>query len=299
MLDRRWARVLGFLGLGMGAAGSVLAAPDFVLVADKKAHVLHAATLQEGQLTLGKAYPMTVGRVVGDKVEESDLKTPEGVYLLLRKVVPPELPAKYGVMAFVTDFPNAFDRLAGRTGYGIMLHGTNEPERLSKSYDSEGCVVLRNELLSELDPKIQAEATRLLIFEDWKAYDPAPHLKAVKRFVKSWLRHWESGDLAAWRADYHPDTVAAVQGSLAAQVKGASHIRVRVLEQSWFVHPKYAVITLRFTDQRRRQHGDWMPAGPVGTKTFTLSWGASRGGRRLGPQIVAETLARDAIGGQP
>ena len=69
-------------------------------------------------------------------------------------------------MAFYVNFPNAYDDLAGHKGSNIMLHATNEPDRLNKNYDSLGCVVVRNEEIKEIEPYVRLGLTPILIFPE-------------------------------------------------------------------------------------------------------------------------------------
>src|SRR3989338_5743044 len=130
-----WA--VAFLGLpaSFGAEASAAIAPlPTVILVDKATNNLQLAEYAADKYKILKTFHTTVGRVKGDKEDEGDLKTPEGIYRFTARLTPPTLKPKFGVMAFYMDFPNSFDRLAGRTGSHIMLHATNEPDRLKNDY---------------------------------------------------------------------------------------------------------------------------------------------------------------------
>ena len=105
-------------------------APTTAILVDKKTKTLMVTEYVDGAYRPIKTFHATLGKVEGDKMDESDLKTPEGIYTFTSLLRPPGLARKFGVMAFYIDFPNTYDKLAGRTGNGIMLHATNEPDRL-------------------------------------------------------------------------------------------------------------------------------------------------------------------------
>jgi murein L,D-transpeptidase YafK len=151
--------------------------PHTLVLVDKKTNLLHLAHYEEDDsFRILKTYHTTTGKVKGDKQEEGDLKTPEGVYQFSYKILPPQLKAKFGVMAFYINYPNEYDQIAGCTGNNIMLHGTNEPERLKRDFDSEGCVVLKNEELLEIQQSIQPGLTPVLIFDELTPkYEALPH----------------------------------------------------------------------------------------------------------------------------
>src|SRR5690606_30661250 len=98
------------------------------ILVDKATNSLELANLQDGEYVTLQKIHATLGKVRGDKEQEGDLKTPEGIYTFTQILKPPALPAKYGIMAFVVNYPNNYDRIAGRTGFGIMLHATNTPD---------------------------------------------------------------------------------------------------------------------------------------------------------------------------
>ncbi|HDR04025.1 MAG TPA: hypothetical protein ENN84_02090, partial [Candidatus Marinimicrobia bacterium] len=72
---------------------------------------------------LMESYRITTGRVSGNKQREGDLKTPEGVYRIIRQLGDEKLPPKYGPRAYILDYPNFVDRFFGRTGSNIWIHG--------------------------------------------------------------------------------------------------------------------------------------------------------------------------------
>jgi len=231
-----------------GLASPEKGRPTVILI-DKKSNTLDLAYYAEPEYQVIKTFHTTIGRVVGDKEEEGDLKTPEGIYQFDNELKPPSLKPKFGVLAFALDYPNPFDQMAGRTGSHIMLHATNEPDRLKKDYDSEGCVVVKNEEISEIAPFVRLELTPILIFSDLEAGWRKPLGDGkVKRFFESWVKDWESKGLDAYIRHYHSDFKAQGMNKSAWRTyKGGlnskyASIAVNPDHVQYYRHPKYTVI---------------------------------------------------------
>lgn len=71
--------------------------------------------------TLNEGFTAFIGAKEGDKYKEGDLKTPVGVYKLIQKLN--NVDSFYGPLAFVTSYPNTFDKVQGKNGSGIWIHG--------------------------------------------------------------------------------------------------------------------------------------------------------------------------------
>ena len=103
----------------------------------------------------------STGSSGGDKWREGDLATPEGVYFMTRRQT--GLPEKlYGNLAFPLNYPNPVDRLRGKTGYGIWLHGRGKP---LVPRDTRGCIALRTPMLKRLSSLFALQRTPVFIGE--------------------------------------------------------------------------------------------------------------------------------------
>ncbi|MDM8524080.1 L,D-transpeptidase family protein [Desulfococcaceae bacterium HSG8] len=127
----------------------------------------------------------STGKVVGAKEHSGDLKTPEGVYFFTKKYKDRELAPIYGIRAFDTDYPNLMDRMAGRTGNDIWLHGTNKP---LKGRDSSGCVALENSDLDEITKYISLKKTPMIIVRKL-SYETADK-RNIRETILSMLSEW-------------------------------------------------------------------------------------------------------------
>lgn len=109
-----------------------------------------------------KDMPCTTGMKGGGKLLEGDRKTPEGVYFLEGKATAGLDFDQFGNTAFSLNYPNPVDRIQGKTGNGIMIHGRG---RSFGPRQTLGCVVLENDDVDTLDRHVRLHATAVIIAE--------------------------------------------------------------------------------------------------------------------------------------
>jgi murein L,D-transpeptidase YafK len=135
--------------------------------------------------------PADIGKVGGNKTQENDHKTPEGIYLLQTQKHKPPPYELYGDMAFTSDYPNIFDRIAGKTGYGIWLHAIPDTTPLTRG--SRGCVVVRNESIKQLAQHIEVGRTPMIIFDRMETLTESEQVKlnsTLMSQMESWRTSW-------------------------------------------------------------------------------------------------------------
>ncbi len=225
------------------------AKPLSVILVDKAKHQLHTAEYDTDKIEIKKSCHVTLGKKLGDKVVEKDLKTPEGIYFFRAKLFPPGLKKKFGVMALMMDYPNTIDKKAGKTGYDIMLHATDDPSRLKLDYDSEGCVVISNEDLLEVSKSIRLGVTPIIVYDEMKPeYLQITENTGVKSAFEKWMKAWEGKDI-----DNYIDAYAASFSYNGMNVKryreykdqlNKKYETITVNPQNirYFQHPKYNVV---------------------------------------------------------
>ena len=177
------------------------------LLVDKSANRLYVYTrLASGELVEEvNDYYITTGKLVGDKVEKGDLRTPEGVYFVTSWISPSKLPDKYGVGAFPVNYPNELDKHNGKTGYGIWLHGTDKGSYSRPPRDSEGCVVLTNIDLSSLKNEIKPGITPVVITNkvEWIDYVAwQQERQDILHAIETWRLDWESMNVNKYLSHY-------------------------------------------------------------------------------------------------
>lgn len=111
------------------------------------------------------------------KRREGDGKTPLGVYFVTMHVESRGLPEFYGAGSLGLNYPNGWDRLRRRTGYGIWIHG--EPWSLTNRAPrwSRGCLVVSNPALETLKRTIGEESVPVVIAEGIRWMTPADHAR--------------------------------------------------------------------------------------------------------------------------
>lgn len=258
------------------------------LLVDKKTNTLQVAEYRDGAYKTVKTFHVTLGKVKGDKENEGDLKTPEGIYTFQSYLTPPSLKPKFGSMAFYINYPNMYDQMAGRTGYDIMLHSTDVPERLKQNYDSEGCIVLENEEIRQVKPYVRLGLTPILVFPELgpEFLKPGQDTK-LKTFFESWISDWESKDINRYIAHYHSDFSA--QGKNKSQWKAYksglnsryNSINIGPEDVRYYQHPKYTMITFS-QNYHSKLKGGGVGHRSRGTKILYVAEEAGE------PKIVAE-----------
>lgn len=159
-----------------------------IMIADKSARKLYFFE-SEDNLVAPISYEIDIGKQDGAKTKRNDKKTPEGIYLLQKKLMPPEIPFnQYGSLAFTTDYPNVFDKFENKTGDGIWLHSV--PDTVPLNRGSKGCVVLRNENIQKLSDLISLNKSHLIINAKTDWTDAESH-KAKRNKVMAWLQTWK------------------------------------------------------------------------------------------------------------
>ena len=134
--------------------------PIHLILVEKAIQKLHLYQY-DGSYRLIKSYPCGTGKKNGKKEQENDDKTPEGIYFNVKTYRDSKITI-FGDRAFGLNYPDVFDNLDGNRGNGIFIHGSNKAvEPLS----TNGCIVMDNRDLSDLDKRIQIEKAPVIIGE--------------------------------------------------------------------------------------------------------------------------------------
>ncbi|MFH1914724.1 MAG: L,D-transpeptidase family protein [Pseudomonadota bacterium] len=136
--------------------------------------------------------PCTTGQADGDKLVEGDLRTPEGVYFIGQRINRKLDWDLYGDLAYALNYPNPVDRIKGKTGSGIWIHGRGK-EFLPR--DTQGCVALKVPDMHNVAREI-AYGTPVIIANDitW-TQEPGGEDAVAEVLVgqlRQWARDWES-----------------------------------------------------------------------------------------------------------
>lgn len=178
-----------------------------VLVVDASRWRLYVFENDGGKLRFAADYYASLGKQGVDKLREGDQRTPLGVYHVTSRLPGAKLPDLYGWGAFPINYPNAWDRLQGRTGYGIWLHGVPSDTYARAPWASDGCVALANSDIEALSSRIDAGSTPVLISDRLNWVSPGTieaEGSAFLRQLESWRKDWESRDAARYLSHYAP-----------------------------------------------------------------------------------------------
>jgi len=249
------------------------------LIVDAKHSRLYLYENSGDQIHLVSDFYVSQGKLGVNKSREGDMRTPIGVYYIVGHLPGIKLPDMYGKGALPLDYPNDWDKVNGRSGSGIWVHGT-PPETFSRPpLSTDGCVVVSNDDLFTLTRTVEIGKTPILIGDQVEFVSKevmARDLKLASSLVEGWRRDVENRDDASLRARYSKRfktvTDDDVDTWLAKQqfLPGAKKISVMVTDPSYFREPSHEdVIVSNFTQEivvgkwrhavRKKQY--WMKEG--------------------------------------
>jgi murein L,D-transpeptidase YafK len=149
---------------------------------------------------------ISLGKNGVEKSREGDQKTPIGVYTIIS--AKDKLPDFYGPGAYPVDYPNDWDKLNGRKGHGIWLHGTPSETYSRPPWATDGCIVLTNEDFARLRTFIDVSRTPVVIGQgvEWRERDrwEADRASFMAAFTR-WKSDWESLDTSRYLSHYSND----------------------------------------------------------------------------------------------
>lgn len=181
---------------------------DYAIIVDLKIPRLYLFKNVNGHPKLVKDFYVSIGKKGFGKLEEGDQKTPIGVYFASSYINPAKLPDFYGDGAFPINYPNAWDRKNGYTGYGIWLHGTPSNTYSRPPRDSDGCIIVSNQDLKSLENYIKTGTTPVILAKDidWISVNEwKKRQKKFSRFLEQWKKDWESRNTDLYLSHYSKD----------------------------------------------------------------------------------------------
>lgn len=168
------------------------------LIAELDAGKLHIFERQsDGTFVNVETMAASIGKEGYGKQVEGDNKTPIGVYRITSHLTNEQLDDFYGNAAYPVNYPNAWDKLHKRTGYGIWLHA--EPigllEKTRPHRDSNGCVVISNNDIDRLKDYIDIGYTYIVHtprMEMTSAEAVSELRETIHQRIDQWQLAWES-----------------------------------------------------------------------------------------------------------
>ena len=177
----------------------------YALVVDTRQARLYVYQNFNGHIKFITDYYISHGKFGINKIKEGDQRTPIGVYYITSRLPKAKLPDFYGAGALPINYPNEWDKLNGRSGSGIWLHGTPTNNYSRPPLASDGCVVLTNPDLEKLLGSVEIGKTPVIIndkveFVNHTKWD-GERMAALK-LVEAWRKDMESKDLTRLLANY-------------------------------------------------------------------------------------------------
>ncbi|RXK13096.1 hypothetical protein CP965_04660 [Halarcobacter mediterraneus] len=163
----------------------------YLIIAQKKTKELKVFKVEKDDYDLLLEDDIIVGEKEGDKQIEGDLKTPEGAYLLTKKLT--KLDQFYGPLALVTSYPNTFDKALNKNGHGIWIHGM--PLNQEREKYTQGCIALDNAQLEKIDETISHEKSILLISNEDLKKANKEEISTILAAIYKWRDAWKKSDL--------------------------------------------------------------------------------------------------------
>jgi murein L,D-transpeptidase YafK len=233
----------------------------YALVVDTHRSRLYVYENDAGTPRFVADYYVSSGKNGPQKVREGDEKTPIGVYHITASLPRQKLSDFYGIGAFPINYPNEWDRIQGRNGHGIWLHGTPSNTYSRPPRSSNGCVVLSNSDLEEIARKLQVGVTPVIISEDvqWLSLDDwTSERNSLGSELERWRADWESLDTDRYLAHYSGD-FSAPNMNLDGWSRhkrlvngGKTWIKVKVSNLSMFEDPgKAGLVSVTFDQEYR------------------------------------------------
>jgi murein L,D-transpeptidase YafK len=207
---------------------------------------LYVFTNDNGKPKYLTDYYISIGLNGVDKEREGDQRTPIGVYHVTANLPKKTLSDFYGDGAFPLNYPNDWDKLEGRDGYGIWLHGTPSDTYSRPPRASNGCVVLTNQDLTNLSKFVQIGNTPVVITDrvEWMGNDEwEDERDGFRKSFNRWKKDWESLDVDKYLSHYSPNfsTEGKKFNTWSAQKRavttGKTWVKVGVNNMSLFGYP--------------------------------------------------------------
>ena len=234
---------------------------EYAIIVDLNQPRLYLFENINGLPKLVQDFYVSIGKNGYGKLEEGDQKTPVGVYFASGYIAAGQLPEFYGDGAFPINYPNAWDRRNGHTGYGIWLHGTPRNTFSRPPRDSDGCIIVSNQDLHALSRYIKTGSTPVILAENIDWITPAEWQRRQRQFsgfLEQWRRDWESRNTELYLRHYSKDYEGLGRGyqdwaDYKRRVNtNKKYIAVDIREQSMFAYPDGQNILVVTFDQDYR-----------------------------------------------
>lgn len=229
------------------------------LIVDAKHSRLYLYENRNDQIRLLQDFYVSQGKLGINKLKEGDMRTPVGVYTIIGRLPGVKLPDLYGKGALPLDYPNDWDKIQGRGGSGIWVHGVPNETFSRPPLSTDGCVVVSNDDLNLLTRIVEVGKTPVLIGDQVEFVSKEQlerDLRVASGLVETWRRDVENRDEVALRSLYSARFKSSNDGDLSTwldknrYLPGVKNISVTVTDSAFFRQPSQEeMIVSSFTQQ--------------------------------------------------
>lgn len=137
-------------------------------------------------LSLERDFYVSLGKQGVGKYTEGDRRTPLGVYWISAALPKGQLDARFGNGALRFNYPNAADKMQGRTGSGLFLHGVPSEVLNHEPWATDGCVAMSNADIEQLLRTLDVSATPVVITQSLRWVSAQTLRQAAAEFAPAW-----------------------------------------------------------------------------------------------------------------
>ncbi|EAM0815080.1 hypothetical protein D4A77_02285 [Campylobacter coli] len=184
-----WLDEIGGRNISLGYYNDDVA----IVLTNKTDKILRVYSYSDGKIKQDFEQKAIITGLMGDKQVEGDLKTPVGFYELGRKFNPGD--PYYGPFAFATTYPNLLDKVQGKTGGGIWIHGYPLDGTRLDEFKTRGCIALFNENLEEFAKVVQDKKVFAMTEEKEKVRAKKEDIAALLADLFAWKLAWTDSDI--------------------------------------------------------------------------------------------------------
>ncbi|EAL4425289.1 L,D-transpeptidase family protein [Campylobacter jejuni] len=191
-----WLSEIGDKNISLGYYDDNVA----IVLTNKTDKILRVYSYEDGKIRKDFEQKEIITGLMGDKKIEGDLKTPVGFYELGRKFNPGD--PYYGPFAFATTYPNLLDKVQGKTGGGIWIHGYPLDGSRLDEFKTRGCIALFNNNLEKFAQVVQDKKVFVMTEEKEKIRAKKDQIASLLADLFTWKLAWTNSDINTYLSFY-------------------------------------------------------------------------------------------------
>ncbi|EAI7326353.1 TPA: murein L,D-transpeptidase family protein [Campylobacter jejuni] len=191
-----WLSEIGDKNISLGYYDDNVA----IVLTNKTDKILRVYSYEDGKIRKDFEQKDIITGLMGDKKIEGDLKTPVGFYELGRKFNPGD--PYYGPFAFATTYPNLLDKVQGKTGGGIWIHGYPLDGSRLDEFKTRGCIALFNNNLERFAQVVQDKKVFVMTEEKEKIRAKKDQIASLLADLFTWKLAWTNSDTNTYLSFY-------------------------------------------------------------------------------------------------